>query len=60
MRQSLAAPAAVRKIAVKAPVRPAPALKKPAAARPALASASASSQARKPATVGSDKDWEEF
>ena len=60
VRQSLAAPAAVRKIAVKAPVRPAPAVKKPAAARPALASASASSQARKPATVGSDKDWEEF
>jgi methyl-accepting chemotaxis protein len=60
VRQSLAAPAAVRKIAVKAaPVRPAPSMRKPAA-RPALASASASSQARKPATVGNDKDWEEF
>ena len=60
VRQSLAAPAAVRKIAVKAaPMRPAPAVKKPAA-RPALAPASAGGHARKPATVGNDKNWEEF
>ena len=57
-RQSLSAAPAARKIAVKAPVRPAPAaLKKPAVR---LASSSASSNARKPATVGNDKDWEEF
>jgi methyl-accepting chemotaxis protein len=57
-RQSLAAPPAARKIAVKAPVRPAPAAPKKPAVR--LASSSASSNARKPATVGNDKDWEEF
>ena len=51
-RQPLAAPPAARKIAVKAP-----ALKKPAVR---LATPSASTNARKPATVGNDKDWEEF
>ena len=56
IRQSLAAPAAARKLAV-APARPVPAPKKPAAR---LAPSSASSQPRKPATVGNDKDWEEF
>ncbi|HEX8406968.1 MAG TPA: methyl-accepting chemotaxis protein [Duganella sp.] len=61
VRQSLAAPVAARRIAVKAPapMRPSPSMKK-SAARPALASASAGSNARKPATVGNDKDWEEF
>ncbi|HEX7986170.1 MAG TPA: methyl-accepting chemotaxis protein [Duganella sp.] len=57
MRQSLAAPAAARKIATAPTARPAPALKKPVAK---LATPSASSHARKPATVGNDKDWEEF
>jgi methyl-accepting chemotaxis protein len=49
MRQSLAAPAAARKIAAAPIARPAPALKKPVA-----------KLARKPATVGNDKEWEEF
>jgi methyl-accepting chemotaxis protein len=60
-RQSLAAPPAARKLAATvrpAPVRPAPAAPKKPAAR--LATPSASSSARKPATVGNDKDWEEF
>ena len=56
-RQSLAPPPAARRVAVKAPARPAPAPKKPVAK---LATSSASSNARKPATVGNDKDWEEF
>jgi len=57
--QSLALPPpAARKVAVKAPPRPAPAAPKKPAVR--LVAASASSAARKPATVGNDKDWEEF
>jgi methyl-accepting chemotaxis protein len=60
-RQSLAAPPAARKVAATArpaPVRPAPAAPKKPAAR--LAASSAGGTARKPATVGNDKDWEEF
>ncbi|USX28290.1 methyl-accepting chemotaxis protein [Oxalobacteraceae bacterium OTU3CINTB1] len=60
-RQSLAPPPAARKIATpvhSAPARPAPAAPKKPAVR--LATSSASSTTRKPATVGNDKDWEEF
>jgi methyl-accepting chemotaxis protein len=60
-RQSLAAPPAARKTAVAvrpAPARPAPSAPKKPVAK--LATTSASGNARKPATVGNDKDWEEF
>nr|WP_315399737.1 methyl-accepting chemotaxis protein [uncultured Duganella sp.] len=57
-RQSLAPPPAARKVAVAA--RPAPA--RPATAKPApkLATPAAGASPRKSATVGNDKDWEEF